>query len=401
MTSTAQAVHGHVAEGFADVQRAFAENFTQRGELGAACAVYYKGEKVVDLWGGIRDEATQAPWEEDTLVPAFSTTKGVASMAVAHANSQGFLDYDALVVDYWPEFGQNGKEKVTVRQLISHQAGLCAIDEPLDLEIMADPDKMAAAIAKQVPAWEPGTMHGYHGISLGWYEGELIRRVDPKKRTIGQYFHDEIATPLALDFYIGLPNDMPRDRIATIKGYPPWKLLFNLRKMPWPFVKGFLNPKAIAFRTFANPAILREINTYNDPKLQAIELPAANGIGDARSVAKAYSEFATGGQTLGLRSETLTALQQPATPPSESSIDQVLGIPTAFSLGYLKPLPAYPFGSSDKAFGTPGAGGSFGFADPDKQVGFAYLMNKSDFYIWNDPREAALREATYRCLAKL
>lgn len=398
MSDSSQFIHGRVASGFEEVRREFERNFSERGELGAACAVYFQGELVVDLWGGYRDEKTKAPWEEDTLVLVFSTTKGMASMAVAHAHSNGLIDYEALVVDYWPEFSQNGKENVTVRQLLSHQAGLCAIDEPLDLETMGDPDKMAAAIAKQKPAWEPGAKHGYHGISLGWYESELIRRVDPQKRTIGRYFHDEIATPLELEFFIGLPGDIPRSRIATIKGYRPWQLLFNLNKMPWTFVKGFLNPRSIAARTFANPAYLREINNYNEPRLQAIELPAANGIGDARSIAKAYSEFATGGKMLGLHLDTLNALQQPATPPRDGLFDQVLGIDTLFSLGYIKPMPTYPFGSSEKAFGTPGAGGSFGFADPELQVGFAYVMNKSGFYLMNDPREEALREATYRCL---
>jgi CubicO group peptidase (beta-lactamase class C family) len=400
MTASPQLIHGRVAPGFEEVRNEFKRNFSERGELGAACTVYYRGEKVVDLWGGFRDEKTKALWEENTLVPVMSTTKGIASMAVAHAHSNGLIDHDALVVDYWPEFGQNGKEEVTVRQLLSHQAGLCAIDEPLDLEIMGDPEKMAEALAKQKPAWEPGAKHGYHSFSLGCLEGELIRRVDPQKRTVGRYFHEEIAVPLQLDFYIGIPSNLPRTRIATIKGFRPWQALFNLNKMPWPFVKGLFNPRSITARTFANPAIIREFESYNNPRFQAIELPAANGIGEVRSIAKAYSEFATGGKTLGLHAGALNALQQPATPPRDGLLDQVFGINTVYSLGYLKPIPDYPFCSSDKAFGTPGAGGSFGFADPDLQVGFAYAPNKSGFYLWNDPREQSLREATYRCLKK-
>ncbi len=401
MTHSSQQVHGYVASGFEEVQQEFERNFSERGEIGAACAVYHKGEKVVDLWGGIRDHKTNAPWEEETMVVVFSTTKGISSMAVALAHSRGLFDYDAPVADYWPEFAENGKEKITVRQLLSHQAGLCAIDEPLDLEKLADPNIVAAAIAKQKPAWEPGTKQGYHGISLGWYESELLRRVDPKKRTIGQYFQDEIATPLDLQFYIGLPNEIPRSRIATIKGWHQWQLIFNLDKMPWPFVKGFLNPRSITARTFSNPKVLGVINHYNDPKMQAIELPASNGIGDARSIAKAYSEFAMGGPNLNLSEETLVALHRPALPPADGLVDEVLGITTSYSLGYWKPFPNFSFGSSDNAFGTPGAGGSFGFADPDLQMGFAYIMNKSGYYLWDDPREVVIREATYRCLAKL
>jgi len=322
-------------------------------------------------------------------------------MAMAHAHSQGLFDYDTAVTVYWPEFVQNGKENVTVRQLLSHQAGLCAIDEPLDLDKLSDPDVVASAIARQKPAWEPGTKHGYHGISLGWYESELLRRVDPQKRTIGCYFRNEIAGPLELNFYIGLPSDVPRSRIATIDGWPPWKLLLNLNKMSWAFVKGFLTPGSITARTFANPKVLGQLNNYNDPRLQAIEIPAANGIGDARSIAKAYSEFAMGGQRLGIKPETMTALKEAAVPPRDGCLDLVLRMNTAFSLGYLKPFPDLPFGSSENAFGTPGAGGSFGFADPDAQVGFAYVMNKSGFYLLNDPREEAVREATYRCLARM
>ncbi len=201
-TSVASPVNGEVASGFEEVREEFERNFAERGELGAACAVYHQGEKVVDLWGGYRDVRRRKPWEEDTLVLVYSTTKGLSGMAMAVAHSRGLLDHDERVATYWPEFAQNGKENVTVRQLLSHQAGLSAMDRPLELETIADRDALAAAIARQRPAWEPGTRHGYHGISLGWYEGELIRRVDPERRSIGEFFRDEIAGPLDLEFYI-------------------------------------------------------------------------------------------------------------------------------------------------------------------------------------------------------
>jgi CubicO group peptidase (beta-lactamase class C family) len=391
-------IYGEVKPGFEAVRDEFERNFRERGELGAACAVYHRGEKIVDLWGGLRDEKTGAPWQEDTLIVVFSTTKGVASMAVAVAHSRGLFDYDDPVTKYWPEFAQNGKEAVTIRQLLNHQAGLPAIDEPLDLAILGDPDRTAAIIARQKPAWEPGTHHGYHGISLGWYESELIRRFDPQGRTIGQYFRDEVAEPLGLEFYIGLPSDVPRERLATIKGYKRWQLLFNLDKMPRPFVFAILNPRSLTARTFGNPAILEEINGYNERHMLEIELPAANGVGQVRSIARAYSEFATGDETLGLSEKTLDELKSPVKPPSEGLKDQVLRIETAFSLGYLKPFPGFRFGTDEQSFGTPGAGGSFAFADPVAEIGFAYAMNRSGFYLWNDPREEALREAVYRAL---
>jgi CubicO group peptidase (beta-lactamase class C family) len=199
-------IQGKVTRGFEPVQEAFIENFTRRNELGAACSAYYQGEKVVDLWGGVRDKITGEPWQEDTLVFVASTTKGMAAMVMALVHSRGLLDYEERVCTYWPEFAQNGKEKVTVRQLLSHQAGLLALNALVDKCVLADFDRLADALAQQKPAWEPGTRQAYHAISLGFYEGELLRRVDPQRRSLGQFFQEEIASPLGLDFYIRLPE---------------------------------------------------------------------------------------------------------------------------------------------------------------------------------------------------
>ena len=392
-TATIDMVEGDVEPGWEAVGEAFRSNFAAGTEVGAACSVYHQGKKVVDLWGGYRDPTTGAKWLEDTMVLVFSTTKGMSSLAAAVAHSRGLFDYDEKVATYWPEFAAGGKQDVTVRQLFSHQAGLCAIDEPMDLELLGDPDRVADALAKQVPAWEPGTRHGYHGISLGWYESELVRRVDPQHRTIGQYFADEVAAPLRLEFYIGLPDDVSDERIAVMQGQ--WyrtKMLTNLSKLPREFVKGFLNPKSITARTFSNPKVLGMPVRYNDRAMRRIELPASNGIGQVRSIAKAYGEFATGGAALGIDDVTMAALTDAAAPPSEGSYDLVLHDDTVFSLGFLKPWHAYPFGS-ERAFGTPGAGGSFGYADPDLGLGFAYAMNRMDYYLFDDPRERALRNA--------
>ena len=392
-------VEGGVDEGYGAVADAFRRNFAERGEIGAACAAYRDGRKVVDLWGGYRDGVTRARWERDTLVPMFSTTKGVASMAVAVAHSRGLLDFDAPVASYWPEFAAAGKERVTVRQLLSHQAGLCAIDEPLGLDDLLDLDRVGAAVARQRPAWEPGTRHGYHGITLGWYEGELIRRVDPQRRTLGRFFADEVAAPLGLDFHIGLPDDVPPSRVARIHGYQPAEMLLHLHELPPRFVLAFLNPRSITYRTFGNPRVTGLVNEYNRRELQRAEIPAANGIGAPRSVARAYGEFATGGRELGLTTETLDALRRPAVAPSGGRMDLVLHIESVFSLGYVKPFPRFRYGSTaGLAFGTPGAGGSFAFADPDVGVGFAYAMNRTGFRLYDDPREVALRDALYGCL---
>jgi CubicO group peptidase (beta-lactamase class C family) len=387
-------IHGTVAPGFEAVEQEFRRNFTKRREWGAACAVYYRGEKVVDLWGGFRDLEGRMPWEEDTLVLVFSTTKGVASLALALAHSRGLFDYDEKVATYWPEFAQNGKANITVRQLLSHQAGLCAIDEPLNIHNMADVEAVSRAVAQQKPAWEPGTRHGYHAFSLGFYESELIRHVDPQRRTLGQYFRDEIAKPLKVEFYIGLPDDVPASRIAQIKEQQVTKYLLNLHKIPPLVFLAFFIPGSLVTRTLSNPTFQ---GGFNNRDIHRLEIPAVNGIGQVRDIAKVYSEFATGGKTLGIRPDTLAALSRPAQQPSGGTFDLVLRTHNIFSLGYIKPYKQVQFGS-EEAFGHSGAGGSFAFADPKHELAFAYAMNRMDYYLINDPREAALRNAMYRCI---
>ena len=216
---TAPVIGGTVAAGFEPVREAFVENFTERGERGGACCVHRFGERVVDLWGGVRDRRSAEPWRPDTMTIIHSTTKGLAAMVMALAHSRGWLDHDELVCTYWPEFGQRGKERITVRQLLAHQAGLFAFDEKVDRDIVADLDRLAEVMARQRPAWEPGERQAYHAISLGFYEGELIRRIDPAHRTLGRVFHEEIATPLGIDVHIGTPADIPVERIAPLE--PP------------------------------------------------------------------------------------------------------------------------------------------------------------------------------------
>jgi CubicO group peptidase (beta-lactamase class C family) len=220
-------VEGHVSRGFEAVREAFAENFTRRRELGGACCVFHNGEKVVDLWGGIRNKQTGEPWEHDTMVVVHSATKGLAAMTLAVAHSRGWLDYDERICTYWPEFAQQGKERITVRQLLAHQAGLFAIDEPVDRRTVSDLDRLAVILARQKPAWEPGTRQAYHALTLGFYEGELLRRVDPCHRSLGQCFHDEIATPLGEDVYIGLPATVSNSRLATMAPPRPFDMLFG------------------------------------------------------------------------------------------------------------------------------------------------------------------------------
>jgi len=393
-------IHGAVEAGFEEVEQQFRENFARRGEIGAACTIYVRGHKVVDLWGGLRDVSTHAPWDEDTLVLMYSATKGISALTLALAHARGLFAYDEPVAAYWPEFAQAGKASITVRQLLSHQAGLSAIDEPLTVELLSDLDALAAVLARQKPAWEPGTRHGYHGISLGWFESELLRRVDPHHRSLGQFFQEEIAQLLGLEFSLGgkVPA-FPEARIATIYAFTPFQMLLHLGSLSTGMVLAYLNPRSLTRRSLGNPNVHSPAD-FNLPAWRIVEFPSGGGIGQVRSVAKLYSVFATGGKELGFTPETLQALTSPAAPPSDGVRDEIVKEDTSFSLGLMKPFPAFPFGS-EQAFGTPGAGGAFGYADPAEQIGYAYAPNKLGFTMWNDPRDQALREALCRCLRKM
>lgn len=387
-------VGGGVAQGYGKVADAFCRNFDSGSEIGAAMTVYRDGVKVVDLWGGYRNGITKARWEQDTLVTVFSTTKGLASLGVAVAAAQGLISYDSRVAEYWPEFAQAGKDGITVRQLLSHQAGLPVIDSALTMSDLNDPARMSAKLAAQPPAWEPGTRQGYHGVTLGWYSSELIRRADPAGRGIGRFFAEEVGAPLGLDFHIGLPPSIDRDRIARIHAWSPGEQLLHLNTMPARFVFGMFRPRSLTAKAFAIPGI-RALDDINRDELRTVEMPAVNGIGTAGSVANAYGCAATGGTEIGLTPDILKELTMPAAPPSGGSRDKVLGVDTSFSLGFVKPYSLSQFGSSDQAFGTPGAGGSFGFADPDTGIGYGYVMNKMGFHLISDPRELKLRKALF------
>ncbi len=381
---------GFVKPGFEAVGEAFVENFERRQELGAACCIYHRGERVVDLWGGIRNQATGEAWQEDTMVIVYSTTKGLAALALALAHSRGLLDYDERVAAYWPEFAKRGKGEITVRQLLAHQAGLIAFAGMEDRSLIADPERLAPVLARQQPEWAPGTRQGYHAISLGYYESELLRRVDPLHRTLGRYFQDEIATPLGLDFYIRLPEQIADARLATVQPANMWVALFT---MPFPLNFAAWSPHANVRRALAGSGL------PHDPQrvyARNFEVPAGGGVGTARAIAHAYSVFATGGRELGLREETLAQLMAPARAPARGVRDAVLKVEVQFSLGFAKGAARHGFGSA-RAFGHPGFGGSLGYADPEAGIGYAYVCNRLGTYLV-DPRDEALRGALRRAL---
>jgi CubicO group peptidase (beta-lactamase class C family) len=395
---TSHPVQGHVGRGFEAVREVFAENFARRGELGGACCAYHHGAKVVDLWGGIRNREAGDAWEQDTMVVVHSATKGLAAMTLAVAHSRGWLDYEERVATYWPEFAQQDKERITVRQLLAHQAGLFAFSEPVDRAVVADLDRLAIVLARQKPAWEPGTRQAYHALTLGFYEGELLRRVDPRRRSLGQFFQDEIACPLGEDVYIRLPEEIPNARLATLS--PPGRLRM-LTGFPLRFTLEAMNPHSNIYRALVvNPGAA----VYHDERrlyARNLEVPSGGGVGTARGIAHAYGAFASGGHELEVRQETLDLLAAPAVHPTRGSYDECLkadGI--EFSLGFMKSTPIWPFGGS-RSFGAPGSGGSLGFADPDRGVGYAHVTSQMGTALTGDPRDVALRDALYAALEAL
>ncbi len=388
-------VHGHVSPGFEVVREAFAENFTRRRELGGACCAYYRGEKIVDLWGGIRNKETGEPWEQDTMVLVWSATKGLSAMPLTVAHSRGWLDYDERVAAYWPEFAQQGKDRITVRQLLAHQAGLFAFNEPVDPSLIADLDRLAVVLARQKPAWEPGTRQVYHAISLGFYEGELMRRIDPRHRSLGQFFQDEIATPLALDVYIRLPEEIPNSRLASLAPPAP---LDMLRGLPPRLVLDSINRRSVVYRSLLSNPGVAFVRDKERVYVRNLEVPSGGGVGTARGIARAYGVFASGGRQLGLRPATLDLLAAPAAPPASGVFyDDFFRGNVQFSLGFFKPGGVWRFGSA-RSFGAPGSGGALGFADPDVGLGYAYVTSQMGTTLTGDPRDVALRDALYSAL---
>jgi CubicO group peptidase (beta-lactamase class C family) len=387
----APCVEGQVSPGFEGVRDAFIDNFARRRELGGACCVYRHGEKIVDIWGGLRNKATGERWERNTMVIVYSATKGLAAMTLALAHSRGWLDYDERVSAYWEEFAQEGKERVTVRQLLAHQAGLFALDRPVDRSVVADPDRLAAALACQKPAWPPGTRQAYHAITLGYYESELLRRIDPKHRTIGRFFQDEIASPLGLDVYIRLPESIPNSRLATMSRPGRLEMLFGF---PLRLTLLTMNPQSMIIRSLKGSEF-----PHDEQRIYArnFEVPSGGAVGTARAIASAYSVFATGGRELGLRAETLGLLEAPAVPAAHGFHDECLKGEVQFSLGFMKPSRTWPFGSA-RAYGSPGAGGALGFADPETGIGYAYVTSRMGTSLTGDPRDVALRDALLAAL---
>jgi CubicO group peptidase (beta-lactamase class C family) len=324
------------------------------------------------------------------MVIIYSATKGLAAMTMAIAHSRGWLDFDQPVAAYWPGFATNGKGTITVRQLLAHQAGLFTLDEPVTRELVRDLDRLAVVLARQRPAWEPGARQAYHGITLGFYESELLRRVDPRQRSLGQFFADEIAAPLGLDVYIRLPESIPNSRLAVMSRPGALQMLTGF---PLRFMFEIFNRRSNINRALEGSAL-----PHDEARIYArnFEVPSGGGVGTARAIARAYSAFVAGDE-LGLKTDTLSQLAAPATPSANGFYDECMKGEAQFSLGFMKPSKTIPFGNP-ASFGSPGAGGAMGFADPTAGIGYGYVTSQMGTTLTGDPRDVAIRDALYAAI---
>jgi len=392
--------HGTAAPRFAAVQEEFERNFTDRGEVGASVCVTVDGETVVDLWGGVADPETRAPWNEDTLVLVWSCTKGATALCAHILAARGVIDLDAPVARYWPEFAKGGKDAITVRMVLNHQAGLPALREPVPENGLCDWDAVVDALAAMEPMWEPGTRHGYHALVFGHLVGEVVRRVTGS--SLGEFFRTEVAEPLGLDFWIGLPEEQ-EPRVATsISPEPP----APDQPLPPFYAVGLTDPTSIPGMIVWNSGGILMPGAVNARQVRAAEIPSANGITNARGLAGMYRPLALGGEFGGVRLVPEDAVPAMGAVSAAVARDATLLVPTRWANGFMKGVDNtyLPPGQGDavilseEAFGHLGNGGSLGFADPRARLSFGYAMNRQGGGTGLEDRGQALVDAVYRIL---
>lgn len=369
-------IHGTYDERFAQVRDVLAANLDAGLDLGASVAVFLRGEPVVDIWGGYVDDAKTRPWEQDTIINVWSTTKTMAALCSLILADRGELDLHAPVARYWPEFAAASKERVEVRHLLAHTAGLSGWAEPVSIEDLYDWEKATSLLAVQEPWWSPGTASGYHAVTQGYLVGEVVRRVTGQ--TLGTFFANEVAGPLGADFHIGTPSECD-DRVAPV--VPPPSLADQL---------GAIDPDSVAARTFSNPVLDASVS-FEIPWRRA-EIPAANGHGNARSVGVIQSVLACGGEVGGVRLLSEKGCEA-VFEEQANGTDLVLGVPLRFGVGYGLSGELLPIGPRACFWG--GWGGSLIIADYDLNLVVTYVMNKMESGLVGDVRGAGVALAAF------
>jgi CubicO group peptidase (beta-lactamase class C family) len=441
----------HVARGLCDprferVREQFERNFAERDELGASVCVVLDGEPVVDLWGGIADQQTGRPWERDTVNVVMSCSKGLTALCGHILIDEGQLELDRRVADYWPEFARKGKREIPVRQVFNHQSGVAHVEPIVPYEGFNDWELMISLIEDTAPLWPPGTRTGYHALTIGWLIGELVRRISGQ--SLGRFFRERVAEPLALDCWIGLPQEHEHRVARTVwfdlaaeSGLPPTvydaltspgtrahtvmcqmlrigpiraaaaqMMLRKLRArqaadpeagvLPPEFVLNLLDPRSAAFKLVSNLGGWPEVG--DSAAAHAAEIPAAGAITNARGLAGAYTPLSLGGAFAGQRIISEAAIERMAYPQSFTDVDACIGLRTCFTLGFSKSWPNRGTGNGvfvgEDAFGTPGLGGQIGFADPHHRLAFAYTMNRHGIGTGLNERGQSLVDETYLAL---
>ncbi|WP_186762924.1 serine hydrolase domain-containing protein [Lentzea tibetensis] len=384
---------------FSEVRSEFERNFAERGEVGASVHVTIDGAPVVDLWGGVADPATSRPWTEDTVVHVWSCTKGATSLCAHILASRGLLDLNAPVSYYWPEFAQNGKENVLVRHLLNHSVGLPALSEWLPAGAFYDWEAMTTALAAASPLWEPGTRHGYHGLTFGFLVGEVVRRVTGV--SLGSFFEKEVSGPLGLDFWLGLPEDLEPLVSHTIPVDPTQPGIL----LPTLYITALTQPESTAGMMLLNNGGYMAPGESDSRAAHAAEMGAIGGISNARGLAALYRPLALGGSYNGVRLVSEEQIPQMSA-VSSSGMDAVVSVPSRFALGfqkaadntYLAPNDREGWLVPEEAFGHSGMGGSLGFADPRARLSFGYAMNRQGPGLAINERGQSLVDAVYRAL---
>lgn len=399
-------VNGTCSWRFAAVREEFERNFAERGEVGASVCVTVRGETEVDLWGGVARPAAGATpavaWTRDTIGHVWSCTKGATALCAHMLVSRGQLNLDAPVRTYWPEYGASAaKAATTVRQLLSHQGGQPGVRAPLPPGAFYDWELMTQTLAAEEPFWEPGTRNGYHAFTFGFLVGEVIRRVSG--RSLGTFFREEVAQPLGLDFWIGLPEYLEPRVAPTIPADPPQPG----EPLPTFYQRAFTDPTSVqALVVLNNGGYLLVPGESDTRAAHAAEIGAVGGITNARGLARMYAPLANGGALRGVRLVGADHLVTMSSASSATSVDFTLLVPTRFAPGFVKSIDNRHLPPADSegvlvyesAFGHSGFGGSFGFADPDARVSFGYTMNRQGPGLGINERGQSLVDATYRAL---
>jgi CubicO group peptidase (beta-lactamase class C family) len=390
---------GFVHPDYLNIANVFDENFESFGEIGASLCVFHKHKKVVDIWGGYKDLHCKQAWQEDTVVPIFSTTKAVSSACLAILHSQGLFSYKDMVCSYWPKFKTKGKANISIEELLQHRAGLSAIDKKLNVKTIKSQDDLEQIIESQPPHWKPGDYQGYHVWNIGWYISSLISKLDSKNRYLKSFLEQEVLPNIEGEIRIGISEEFDLSKIAQLKPFSKLKGLFS---MPFKFVWEFFKPWSLTFKSMLNPAFVGNHGNFNKAEYLQLEMGAGGGIANARGLASFIDALSNPKHILGLKPETLQYIMSYPKEPARGFEDIVFKQDLfRFHAGFMKPSEKHNFSKNSQAFGGFGAGGSFVMHNPENEVTIAYAMNNMSSEMVNMDREVNIRKAVYKVVSTL